>query len=239
MNRASDGSAKKVPSSESRSRAGGAPEWSRLYAARRQMRDRFGSIWRLRVRSKCRHVFRDALKSARSVLDVGAGRRRLEKRVAEWYPDILYCSMDIDRSTHQDYYRLEDVDRTFDVVVGFEVIEHLTVDEACHLLADMHRILNAGGWLVISTPNTYYPPAFLRDSTHRTPFCYDELGALVTLAGFEVHELVRIYNHPFHRKLAHQWLFGWLHRFMGIDFAKQIVLVARKPTPGTQHLRLR
>jgi hypothetical protein len=81
---------------------------------------------------------------------------------------------------------------------------------------------------VLSTPNTFFPMAYLRDVTHRTPLCYDELGALVIGAGLRVEQIVRIYHDPIHRKLLRRYAFGWLFRLISVDFARQIVLVGRK-----------
>ena len=88
-------------------------------------------------------------------------------------------------------------------------------------------MLEPGGRLILSTPNTYYPPAYLRDATHRTPLCYDELAGLLAAAGYEVEAIYRIYHDPLHRRLLRQYVFGWLFRLIGIDFARQIVVVAR------------
>ena len=62
---------------------------------------------------------------------------------------------------------------------------------------------------------------------HRTPLSYDELGGLVDMSGFRVERIVRIYNDPLPRYLARRYLFGWLFRLLGIDFSRQIVLVAQ------------
>jgi SAM-dependent methyltransferase len=137
--------------------------------------------------------------------------------------------MDIDRNGAHEYHDLADIRQTYDCVCAFEVIEHLTLEEIPPWLRKLGELLRPGGRLVLSTPNTYYPPAYLRDATHRTPLCYDELAGLVQAAGFEVQRIVRIYHDPLPRRLLRQYLFGWLFRLIGIDFARQIVLVAMKP----------
>ena len=81
---------------------------------------------------------------------------------------------------------------------------------------------------MLSTPNTFYPPAYLRDASHRTPLCYDELGGMLEAAGLRVTRIVRIYNDPVWRRFVRRFLFGWLFRLIGIDFARQIVIVAQK-----------
>ena len=55
------------------------------------------------------------------------------------------------------------------------------------------------------------------------------LAGLVAAAGFEVTRVERVYHDPVHRRLLRQYLFGWLFRMIGIDYARQIVLVARRP----------
>ena len=143
-------------------------------------------------------------------------------------PGIAYESLDIDPQGEHDYRDLSELRRQFDLVFALEVIEHLPLDAITPWLRGILGAFKPGGALVLSTPNTFFPMAYLRDVTHQTPICYDELGALVEGAGFEVMRIVRIYHDPMHRKLLRRYLFGWLFRLISIDFARQIVLVARK-----------
>jgi len=145
---------------------------------------------------------------------------------------VDYRSIDIDPHGDHDYRSLDEIDRTFDCVFAFEVVEHIGVEELPGWLARLAELLAPGGRLVLSTPNTYYPPAYLRDVTHRTPLCYDELAGLVGAAGLEVEQIARVYHDPVHRAFLRRYLFGWLFEMIGIDFARQIILVARK-APGT------
>ncbi|MBX3412033.1 MAG: methyltransferase domain-containing protein [Pirellulales bacterium] len=163
------------------------------------------------------------------VLEVGAGAREMERTLIAARREIMYESCDIDPGTRHDYRDLAAIEGPYDIVLALEVIEHLSLEEIGPWLARLHALLAAGGTLILSTPNTYYPPAYLRDATHRTPLCYDELAALVEMAGFSTREIVRIYHDPLHRKLLRRYLLGWLFRAIGIDFARQIVLVAQKP----------
>lgn len=54
---------------------------------------------------------------------------------------------------------LDFVPSSFDRISCLEVIEHIHLDQAKHMLATFHRLLRPGGRLVISTPNvrSYWP----------------------------------------------------------------------------------
>lgn len=185
---------------------------------------------------RVREVVVDHVANGARVLEVGAGARGMELNLFDARREIMYESCDIDRRTRHDYHDLADVVGPYDVILALEVIEHLSLEEINAWLARLKALLVGGGKLILSTPNTYYPPAYLRDATHRTPLCYDELAALVELGGFEVERLVRIYHDPVHRKVLRRYLLGWLFRAIGIDFARQIMLVARKPTAHAEDL---
>lgn len=202
--------------------------WSELYQARRATAARFGKIFQLPLLKRVRDALLAEIQDGAEVLEVGAGDRGMQAWLDRARRDVRYESMDIDPRGAHDYQRLDQITRQYDCVFALEVIEHLRLEEIPDWLARLASLLKPGGRLLLSTPNTYYPPAYLRDATHRTPLCHDELGALVTMSGLEVQAIVRIYHDPVHRRLLRQYLFGWLFRMLGIDFARQIVLVARR-----------
>jgi SAM-dependent methyltransferase len=94
-------------------------------------------------------------------------------------------------------------DARFDLVTWCEVIEHLT-ENPVHALAEIHRVLRPGGWLVVSTPNAaragniamllqgrsvydpYHLGAPLKGSRHSREYTLEELSDLVAGCGFEV-----------------------------------------------------
>jgi hypothetical protein len=207
------------------------PAWSDLYEHRRAAQRRFGkTIFDLPLARRVRDVLLKLVKANDSVLEIGAGDRRMKLLLEQQRTAIGYESQDIDPRGGHDYDDLDQIARTYDGVFAFEVIEHLSLETIHPWLTRINELLRPGGWLMLSTPNTFYPPAYLRDVTHRTPLCYDELAGLVAAAGFEVTSVTRIYHDPVHRRILRQYIFGWLFRLIGIDYARQIVLTAIKAT---------
>lgn len=208
--------------------------WSTLYGHRKRAARRLGDVYDLPLAKRVRDLLLGELGELSNtvarpaVLEVGAGDRSMGLSIAERFPLVGYQSLDIDPQGNHDYHDWSEVDRQFDAVFAFEVIEHLPIEAIPGWLDQIAARLAPGGRLLISTPNTYYPPAYLRDATHRTPLCYDELAGLVSAAGLEVDRVVRIYHDPVHRKLLKRFAFGWLFRLLGFDYARQIVLVAHR-----------
>ncbi|MBI4575183.1 MAG: methyltransferase domain-containing protein [Planctomycetes bacterium] len=202
-----------------------APRWAQLYASRRAARDRFGAVWALPLRRRHTEVAMEWLGSARSVLEVGAHDRRLAAWLAQVRPGVEYHSSDPDPSFPHDYPSLEAVDRRFGAVWLFEVIEHLGLEEGLALLERLRGLLEPGAPLVLSTPNVHHPSAFLHDATHRTAYAHDELAGVLTLAGYEVRALYRLYQAPWLWRCLRRGLAGPLHRLLGVDYARGICAV--------------
>jgi len=201
--------------------------WSQLYQARREVQKRYKRIWDVPIAKRYNRVLFDYGQDGVSVLEIGAGDRGLGKRISEVWPTATYKSLDIDRTHQHDFYSLEDITGEYDIICMFEVIEHVRPEQAWGMLRKCREVLKTGGLFFATTPNIYYPPNYLRDATHITPWCYDELGAIAHMAGFNVQQLYRLYNDSLGGKLMHRVLMYPLHKAMGIDFSKQIMLVAR------------
>jgi SAM-dependent methyltransferase len=196
------------------------------------MAARFGKVFALPIVKRLGELLAAHVPAEGTVLEVGAGDRAMRALLAELRPAVKYMSLDPDPEGTHDFRDLAEVHARFDAIFSFEVIEHLAIEEIGPWLERLGDLLRPGGALLLSTPNTFYPPDFLRDATHRTPLCYDELGGLVENAGLRVERIVRVYHDPWPRKLLKRYLLGWLFRTLGIDFARQIALVARRPERG-------
>jgi SAM-dependent methyltransferase len=203
--------------------------WGAQLSARREVQGSYKTIWRLPVLTKLERVFARHLPSGARVLDVGAGARSLEKRLPS---EVSYLSLDPDPSHPHDYRDLSEVAGPFEAILLFEVLEHLELEAILPLLERVSRLLGPSGVLFVSTPNTFHPSTYLRDASHRTPICYDELGGFLLRAGYELSALYRIHNDALLRKVARRYLLGWLFRLLGLDFAPQVVAVATARAQG-------
>lgn len=161
------------------------------------------------------------------VLEIGAYNRSMKEEIENCYPDVNYKSMDIDRETFQDYYSLDEVKETFNIILLFEVIEHLTLPEGVQMLKKIYELLKPNGRLILTTPNLYHPGRYWDDASHRTPFRYDEIGGVLLGLGYRVRHIYRVHNDAFFQKIFRLFLMP-LHKYLDIDFAKSILIIAEK-----------
>ena len=202
--------------------------WSKLFEYREQIHQRYHDIWDIKILRKRFPLMLKTIRDGEKVLDIGASNRNLQDRLRRHLPKLIYKSMDIDREQFHDFYNLDEIQESFDVVFLFEVIEHLDMEEGVQLLKKIYNLLNGGGRLILTTPNVFNPSRFWRDATHRVAYCYDELGGLLLSQGFQIKMMYRTYSDAFHRYLFRLYVMAPLHRYLGIDFAKSILVVAEK-----------
>ena len=208
--------------------------WSKLFEYRDQIHDRYPEIWGLKILRKRFPLMVKMIQDGEKVLDIGASHRNLQERLKRHFPKLIYKSMDIDREQFHDFYSLEEIQEPFDVIFLFEVIEHLNLEEGVQLLKRTYDLLDQGGRLILTTPNIFNPSRFWRDATHQVAYCYDELGGLLLSQGFQIKAMYRTYSDAYHRYLFRLYVMAPLHRYLGIDFAKSILVVAEKKITGAE-----
>jgi len=200
--------------------------WSRFYKLRIDVCRRFAEWWKIPICKRHWVVLAEELRDGQKVLDVG-GIEPSRARFESLFPNVEYRSMNIDRSEKHDYYSLDDVDETFDLVMLMEVIEHLSTEQGADMLKRIHELVRPGGLLIVSTPNMFHPNRFW-DSDHLTPYRFDELGAMVMGCGFGIRAIYRVYNAPFFQRLFRIYVASYVHRYFCVDFAESILLVGEK-----------
>ncbi len=203
-------------------------EWSKLFAYRDKIHKRYRDIWDVPLVKKRSHLLRRYLKNGMTVLDVGAGAKGMKSEIAGLGISVTYKSMDIDRGNEHDYYDTADIKEKFDAVIMFEVIEHMGLEEGLELLKNLHKVVKDKGILICSTPNIFNPSRYMRDSTHRTFYGYDELCGLFNLAGFGIKDVFRSFNDAFHRYILKVYILGFLFRILTLDYALSVFVVGEK-----------
>jgi SAM-dependent methyltransferase len=203
-------------------------KWSEQLRLREKVHQKYPQVWALKIVKKRLSIILEYLRDKETLLEVGASNRDLEGQIKKHYPQVLYKSMDIDPSYSHDYSSFDEIKETFDMVLLFEVIEHLKLDEGREMVRNIYQILKPGGRVILTTPNVYTPGRYWKDATHRTAYHYEELGGLLLHQSFEILEICRAYNEPLLTFLMKVYLFSPVFRFLGIDFTKSILIVARK-----------
>ncbi|MCD5397814.1 class I SAM-dependent methyltransferase [candidate division NPL-UPA2 bacterium] len=201
--------------------------WSKLYQYRRQIKERYPKIWNLKIIKKHFKAILQEVGDGDKVLEIGAYNRSLKEEMKNYYPNASYSSMDIDRETDQDYYSLDEVKEIFNIILLFEVIEHLTFPEGEEMLKKIAELLKPGGRLILTTPNLYHPNWYWGDATHRTPYRYDEIGGVLLGSGYRVRHIYRVHNDAFFQKIFRLLLMP-LHKYLDSDFAKSILIIAER-----------
>lgn len=77
-------------------------------------------------------------------------------------------------------------DETFDLVFFKMGIEHLTIKEISHCLAQTKRVMKSDAKLIVITPDWRWTCTYFYDEyTHQTPFTPISLGSALKMAGFK------------------------------------------------------
>ena len=202
--------------------------WAEQVQWRERVHQKYSEVWDIKIVRKRLPFILNHLEDGEVVLEIGAYDRELGKRIKKHYPRVLYRSMDIDPAYPHDYHSLEEIQERFDLVLLFEVIEHLNREKGRGLARKICELLKSGGRVILTTPNVYTPGQYWKDVSHETPYHYEELGGLFLSEGFESIEMYRLFSEPFLRYFFRVCLFSSLFHFLGIDFTKSILLVARK-----------
>lgn len=202
--------------------------WGEQIKWREKVHQRYPDVWDMGIVKKRLPFILKHLKDGESVLEIGAHDRALEDRIKKHFPHVLYKSLDIDPSYSHDYTSMDEVKEEFNMVLLFELIEHLDRETGRKMVTRIYEILKPGGRVILTTPNIYTPGQYWKDVSHITPYHYEELGGLFLSQRFESIDLFRYFNAPFLQYIMKIYLFSPVFRFLGIDFTKSILLMAKK-----------
>lgn len=202
--------------------------WSDYYGLRKRVRNQFNSIWKIPVIKRELPLILEKISDGSHVLEMGASyNKRYVDGIKKAYPNAVFKSMDVDRDTEQDFYSLSEIEGEYDLVMIFEALEHMDLDTGLKTLRRAYEVTAEGGYILTSTPNLFHPHRYW-DSTHITPLRYEELGALLMLAGYSDIKVYRKHTEAFIRKIIRRVFMMPIHRYMDVDFAKTIIVEGRK-----------
>lgn len=126
-----------------------AMHWGEKVRWREKVHQQYPEIWDLRIVRKRLPFILKYLKDGEAILEIGAYDRGLGGRIKKYYPHILYKSLDIDPSYQHDYTSIEEVKEEFDMVLLFEVIEHLDWESGGEMIAIIFDIFKPGGRVIL------------------------------------------------------------------------------------------
>jgi len=143
--------------------------------------------WNTDGLSQIEAIYLDAVKNAASILDVGAGDLRIQRKFRAAGFSGLYETVDPGREHQHTYTSLDQVSRKFEAILCLDVIEHMPLPEGLDLLHRMTALLTPGGVLVLQTPNARCIRNPLGwDMTHLHCYNARDLWSYLTNLGYSV-----------------------------------------------------
>jgi len=201
--------------------------WSELTRGRQKAVETLPNILKFPIVRDRIVVLQGFVKKGDRILDIGANDRTLERQLSSAGLEVEYLSLDVDKNLKHDYYSLDEIKGSFDVITSFEVIEHISPSEIMAIFKEAKAHLKTGGYFILSTPNVCHPVLFWRDCTHITPVRYDEVYGFFDALGFED---IQIYRGGKTKWKDRFWAFVYrpLLKLLRLDYIRHIIVTGRK-----------
>jgi SAM-dependent methyltransferase len=162
------------------------------------------------------------------VLDVGCGVSKLLQK-ALGIGDELYHSCDNDPSCVFTYRSVNEIslEATYEIIAANQVFEHLNFEEGIKSAIKLARHVAPGGIFQIGVPNPQHPTRHLSNPTHKTPWNYLNLCALLELGGLEPFYCARCNKVPGPRWYERP-LINMLCRVFRMDWCDTVYAVGKR-----------
>ncbi len=171
-----------------------------------------------------------ALRSSRTILDVGAGDRAWEGLLRRMGVTAAYRSCDTETAHVHEEREFLAVREPVDAVLMLDLLEHLDADTGVAFVEHACGLLGPGGVLLLSTPNPAHPTSYqASDFTHVRPWPAADLRGLCVGVGFDRVDVHRIQHVVSRAHAARAPLQRALARVLGVDPADHLLVVARRP----------
>ncbi|HXH73695.1 MAG TPA: methyltransferase domain-containing protein [Bacteriovoracaceae bacterium] len=177
-------------------------------------------------------IFFQVLKESATVLDFGAGDMRIKNKMLKAGYKGKYETLDLSDGGNYTYRDLKEVTKKFDVILCLDVIEHLSLTDGLGLTESLVKLLNPTGALILQTPNARCVRNPLSwDMTHLHCYNAPDLWAYLTCMDLDVKGYRVHFTRPGFHPLT--WIKNFISKiiitqFLGMDYADNIVMVARK-----------
>ncbi len=201
--------------------------WSELTRGRQKAVETLPNILKFPIVRDKMELLRNILKDGDRLLDIGANDRLLEKQLREAGLNVKYFSLDVDKNLKHDYYSLDEIKGSFDVITSFEVIEHISPAEITAMFKKAQSQLKEGGYIMVSTPNVCHPVNLWTDCSHITAVRHNVLYYLLSSAGFKDIQIYRGGKIKWKDRL---WAFVYrpLLKLLRLDYIRHIIVTGRK-----------
>lgn len=177
-------------------------------------------------------LFRRELSCAGSLLDVGAGNRRLLHCLRTLGLDCDYRSADVEKLHLHDFDDFLGVRERFDAILMLELIEHLPLEQGIAFLEHARRLLSDQGVLILSTPNVYHANFVWRvELTHIRPWPQADLYGVLQVVGFTDISMYKVRHCPTWRRALVSPLHRGLCKLLELEDAQGVIAVARPSQP--------
>lgn len=177
------------------------------------------------------NVIKSAVEGSARVLDVGAGDMGVRDTLRAAALVGRYETLDVGNEYNYTYNSLAQVAGPLDAILLLDVLEHLPIRDGLELVQQSFALLAEGGALVVQTPNgRCVRSPFTSDMTHVQAYNLPDLWAYLTSLGSECRGYRVVFQRP--RRLHDQAIDlvarVVITRLLGLDYADNILLVARK-----------
>jgi len=223
-------------------------KWYRDYWARYQERLKLNVTLRAPCVSssqdeelnEIQQIIFERTKNSSRILDFGAGDNRFKRKFVAAGFRGSYETLDFADSEDHNYSSLSQIKGKFDAIFCLEVIEHMSLNDYVDLMDEFGKLVNPGGFVVISTPNPLcVVPMWSLDTGHIQQYPIADLAADFVVRGFQV-EAFRIWHGPWPkgiRKRMRLFAMRGLCYLMSVDYAHCFALIGKSVAPAVESQR--
>ncbi|MEA5575977.1 class I SAM-dependent methyltransferase [Anabaena sp. UHCC 0451] len=172
------------------------------------------------------------VKDQDTLLDVGAGDLKIMQKLQKAGYSGQYHTQDIGEEFEYHYANIEAINEQYSAILCLDVIEHLQLSEGLTLIHKLVNLLKPEGVIILQTPNgRCIRSPLISDMTHLHCYNLPDLWAYLTSIGLQVEGYRVVFeaeNKTWLQMIIELGKRYIITRFFGLDYADNIVVIARK-----------